>query len=397
MNVMLLSVSLWAGADSDPNSATRDLFHWLSALVALPCAAYAGMPFFTSAARALRARLAQHGRADLARRHARARPVGVSDHRPRARRLFRQRPDAADVPARRPHSRPAHAPPRARLRHQSDRDPRRPRASSSSKGAKRARRRSPRSIPATSCWCGAGERIAVDGDGRGRALGSRPEPRDRRDRADRRFRPAPRSTRARSTSPARCACGCEGSRRRTLLDEVNALLAKAIEQRSSYVRLADRAARLYAPVVHLTALATFLGWLALGAGWQHVAHRRDHRAHHHLPMRARARGAGGAGGGGGRAVPPRRDPQFRRGAGAARAKSDTIVFDKTGTLTQPRPALANGGRHRARGSRARRLARAGKQASARQGDRGRPARAKAPLTADEFPGQGVSALHRASA
>ena len=37
MNVMLLSVSLWAGADSDPNSATRDLFHWLSALVALPC------------------------------------------------------------------------------------------------------------------------------------------------------------------------------------------------------------------------------------------------------------------------------------------------------------------------------------------------------------------------
>ena len=56
MNVMLLSVSLWAGADSDPNSATRDLFHWLSALVALPCAAYAGLPFFESAAKALRAR-----------------------------------------------------------------------------------------------------------------------------------------------------------------------------------------------------------------------------------------------------------------------------------------------------------------------------------------------------
>jgi Cu2+-exporting ATPase len=56
MNVMLLSVSLWAGADSDPNSATRDLFHWLSTLIALPCAAYAGMPFFMSAARALRRR-----------------------------------------------------------------------------------------------------------------------------------------------------------------------------------------------------------------------------------------------------------------------------------------------------------------------------------------------------
>ena len=51
MKFMLLSVSLWAGAENDPNAATRDLFHWLSALVALPCAAYAGMPFFESAAR----------------------------------------------------------------------------------------------------------------------------------------------------------------------------------------------------------------------------------------------------------------------------------------------------------------------------------------------------------
>ena len=56
MNVMLLSVSLWAGAESDPNPATRDLFHWLSALVALPSAAYVGMPFFNSAARALKSR-----------------------------------------------------------------------------------------------------------------------------------------------------------------------------------------------------------------------------------------------------------------------------------------------------------------------------------------------------
>ena len=55
MNVMLLSVSLWAGAENDPNPTTRDLFHWLSALVALPCAAYAGMPFFESAARSVRA------------------------------------------------------------------------------------------------------------------------------------------------------------------------------------------------------------------------------------------------------------------------------------------------------------------------------------------------------
>ena len=54
---------------------TRDLFHWLSALVALPCAAYAGMPFFESARAAL-GRRAQHGRADLARRHPGSGDVG---------------------------------------------------------------------------------------------------------------------------------------------------------------------------------------------------------------------------------------------------------------------------------------------------------------------------------
>src|SRR5271170_6682109 len=56
MNVMLLSVSVWAGNVSDMTQETRDLFHWLSALIALPAAAYAGQPFFQSALRALRAR-----------------------------------------------------------------------------------------------------------------------------------------------------------------------------------------------------------------------------------------------------------------------------------------------------------------------------------------------------
>lgn len=52
MNIMLLSVGVWSGADG----TTRDIFHWLSAMIAIPVIAYAGRPFFASAAMALRHR-----------------------------------------------------------------------------------------------------------------------------------------------------------------------------------------------------------------------------------------------------------------------------------------------------------------------------------------------------
>jgi Cu2+-exporting ATPase len=53
MNIMLLSVSVWSGNATDITPETRDFFHWASALIALPAAAYAGRPFFLSASRAL--------------------------------------------------------------------------------------------------------------------------------------------------------------------------------------------------------------------------------------------------------------------------------------------------------------------------------------------------------
>ncbi|WP_417742213.1 heavy metal translocating P-type ATPase [Salipiger sp.] len=51
MNVMLLSVSVWSGAEGP----TRDMFHWVSAAITLPTIAFSGQIFFRNAWSALRA------------------------------------------------------------------------------------------------------------------------------------------------------------------------------------------------------------------------------------------------------------------------------------------------------------------------------------------------------
>ena len=57
MNIMMFSVPVWSGAD-EMGEGTRTLLHWVSALVAIPASLYAAQHFFKSAYRALRARRA---------------------------------------------------------------------------------------------------------------------------------------------------------------------------------------------------------------------------------------------------------------------------------------------------------------------------------------------------
>jgi Cu2+-exporting ATPase len=56
VNIMLLSISVWSGAEA----ATRDLFHWISAFIAGPTLLYAGRFFYRSAWNALK-----HGRTNM--------------------------------------------------------------------------------------------------------------------------------------------------------------------------------------------------------------------------------------------------------------------------------------------------------------------------------------------
>src|SRR5690606_8699435 len=58
-----------------------------------------------------------------------------------------------------------------------------------------------------------------------------------------------------------------GPAQNSLIDEIDRLLGQARKARSRYVRLADRAASYYAPVVHTAAALTFAGWMLAGAGF----------------------------------------------------------------------------------------------------------------------------------
>jgi Cu2+-exporting ATPase len=48
-NLMMISVGLWSSSAETMGMATRDFFHWASAIIAIPTVFYTGRPFFSSA------------------------------------------------------------------------------------------------------------------------------------------------------------------------------------------------------------------------------------------------------------------------------------------------------------------------------------------------------------
>jgi P-type Cu2+ transporter len=127
----------------------------------------------------------------------------------------------------------------------------------------------------------------------------------------------------------------------TLLAEIGRLLDNAVQSRSRYVRLADRASRLYAPVVHAAALLTMLGWAISGATWHDAIVTAIAVLIITCPCAL------------GLAIPAVQTvvagALFRTGvllnSGDAierLAEIDRVVFDKTGTLTLPELDVTNG-------------------------------------------------------
>ena len=265
-NIMLLSVSVWSGAAGDMDRSVQTLFHWLSALIALPTVAYAGQPFFRSAVQALRV-----GRLNMDV------PISLGVTLATAMSLYQTLRGSEQVYFdaavallfflllgrfldQRMRTRVAGA--AGNLLGL--------RASSAPVlGADGSAERLPaRALtPGMRMLVAAGERIAADG----RILEGASEIDESLITGE--SRPA-------SASPGRqvfagtvnlgspLVIEAIAVDQNTLLAEIARLMTAAQQSRGRYVRLADRAASFYAPAVHVLGLATFLGWLVTGHGWE---------------------------------------------------------------------------------------------------------------------------------
>jgi len=338
MNVMMLSVPVWSGNVSDMLPEQRDFFHWLSAVIALPAAAYAGQPFFRSAWRALKT---GNVNMDVPICIGVILALGMSlvetfHHAEHA--YF----DAAIM-----------------LltfllvgRYLDQNMRRRTRAVAGNLAALKAETATKfigpdeiSEVPVAAVRAGdlvllrPGERCAVDGV----VIEGRSEIDQSLITGETLYVPAEQGTAVYAgslnisgTLRVRVSAAAEG----TLLAEITRLLDNALQARSRYMRLADRASRLYAPVVHATAALTVLGWALAGASWHDAVVTGIAVLIITCPCAL------------GLAIPTVQTvasgAMFKSGvllnAGDAierLAEAEHVIFDKTGTLTLPELEVVN--------------------------------------------------------
>jgi Cu2+-exporting ATPase len=337
-NIMLLSIAVWSGASGDMDPSVARLFHWLSALIALPAIAYAGQPFCASALKAIgRRRLNM----DV--------PISVGIGLTAAMSLYQTMRGSEQV-----YFDAAVAllfflllgrffDQRARCKvagAASNLLSLRATSATVLDGSGGAKRLSARALrDGMHILVAAGERVAADGrvveglsevDASLISGESRPQPVAVGDRvfAGTINLGAPLVIEATATN------------QNTLLAEIARLLTTAQQGRGLYVRLADRAARWYAPVVHLLGLMTVLGWIAAGRGPEEALTAGIAVLIITCPCALAL------------AVPAAQVAATGRlfasgvlvkAADALErfAEADTVVFDKTGTLTLGEPRLSD--------------------------------------------------------
>ncbi len=336
-NIMLLSIGIWAGETQGMGHATRDLLHWVSALIALPAVAYAGQPFFQSAWAALRN---GHTNMDV--------PISIGVTLATGMSLYQTANgwehaffDGATMllfflligRAFDHHARGA-----ARAVAEQLLTLRTVAVRVLGVGGTVTTLPADRVAVGDRILVAAGERIGVDG----RII----EGTSALDTSLVTGESLPRTVHPGETvhagmlnlgAPLTCEATATGDG--TLLAEIVRLMEAAESRRSRFVALADRVAKRYAPVVHLTALTTFLGWLwGMGAPWQDALSAAVAVLIITCPCALAL------------AVPVvqvlassrlmKRGVLLKSATALERLASVTdIVFDKTGTLTLGRPVL----------------------------------------------------------
>lgn len=334
-NIMLLSISVWSGADA----ATRDMFHWISALIAAPALIYGGRFFYHSAYHALR-----HGRTNMDVPIALAITLSYAvslwetmqsgshawfdatvsllfflligrtlDH------VMRDRARSAVAGL-------ARLSPRGAMVLLTD--------------GTREYRPVVELVPGDVLLVAAGERVPVDG-----VIVSGSSDLDMSivngESAARIVQPGDTIQAGTLNLTGPLTLKATALARDSFLAEVIGLMEAAEGGRARYRRLADRAAQYYSPVVHLLALLSFIAWGLLGGDWKQAMLIAIAVLIITCPCAL------------GLAVPVvqvvaagelfKNGIMVKDGSAMERlAEADTVLFDKTGTLTLGRPRLING-------------------------------------------------------